>query len=375
MCHQNKIAFCRPPSHMRAAFTLVELLVVIAIIGVMVGLLLPAVQAAREAARRMSCSNNMKQLGLALHNYHDTFQKFPYRQGGTAGATATAGNQTRGSGLTMLLPFIEQNSLYDQIRVPLTFNGVDYPAFGDNAADASVYPHWSFDIPSFICPSSPRLKLLGGGRFGLVHYGLSGGDSSIFITHRAPSSAANATNRVRGPFGRLTSRRFADLLDGTSNTIMIGEITTQIGGRAFLGATLRGQGMAVIDTPAACLALVDPSTREYVGTGTVSPARGQRWASGSVCYISVNTILPPNSPSCSWEADFESAGLYPVTSRHPGGAHVLLGDGSVRLISDSIDTGNLSLPSPDAAATGGRSPYGVWGALGSMSGGETVSDF
>src|SRR5687767_14888137 len=127
-----------------SAFTLVELLVVIAIIGVLVALLLPAVQAARDAARRTQCANHLKQLVIALHNYHDTIGVFPYRQGGTglSSSSATLTNTQQGSGLTMLLPFMEQGSLYSQIASPQRFGGVNYEPFGDSVADASGYQLW-----------------------------------------------------------------------------------------------------------------------------------------------------------------------------------------------------------------------------------------
>ncbi len=357
----------------RRGFTLVELLVVIAIIGVLVGLLLPAVQQAREAARRMSCSNNMKQLGLALHNYHATFNRLPYRSGGTNAPWTTNGsNQWRASGFVLMLPQLEQSSLYEQISSPQTFNGIAFNPFGDNTRDSSTYELWATDIPTLLCPSSPELKLIGSVAFGLNHYGFSGGDSAMFITNNSPSSWQNAMNRVRGPFGRRTDRKFRDIYDGLSNTIMMGEITSSVGNRTHLGATARNQGQQVVDSPNTCLLTIDGATREFLpSVTTVSVSRGQRWAGGAVPYTCVNTILPPNSPSCA-SGGWNAVGQYPVQSRHPGGAHVLLGDGSVQYISESIDTGNLSLPSPDST-NGGQSPYGVWGAMGSMNGSETIS--
>ncbi|TVP98027.1 MAG: DUF1559 domain-containing protein [Planctomycetaceae bacterium] len=364
----------------RRGFTLVELLVVIAIIGVMVGLLLPAVQAAREAARRMSCSNNLKQLGLALHNYHDTFNSLPFREGGTSGSTdggsvgsINQSNQNRGSGMTMLLPFIEQGPLYDQINSVQTFNGITFPPFGPTPSDAMVYPPYATDVSTFLCPSSPQVKLVGGGNYGLCHYAMSSGDSSLFITWRAPSNATSARTRVRGTFGyRLNNRKFRDILDGLSNSIAMSELTTSIGGRAILGGTARNLGMGIIDSPLTCFQYVSNQTKEFLpSVPTVSLARGQRWASGSVAYIAINTILPPNSPACTFESEFRSVGLYPAQSRHPGGVQVLLNDGSARFISESIDTGNLALPSPDTTGTV-LSPYGVWGALGSIAGNEVI---
>src|SRR5690606_29185053 len=126
------------------------------------------------------------------------------------------------------------------------------------------------------------------------------------------------------------------------------------------------RGDAVIDNPLACRLLGDPDGRLFNNTvpdADVARSRGQRWAAGSTAYTAVNTILPPNSPSCA-TGDFASAGQYPINSRHTGGAQVLLGDGSVRFISENIDTGDLSQPDPKSVA--GRSPYGVWGALGSI---------
>jgi prepilin-type N-terminal cleavage/methylation domain-containing protein len=346
--------------HSRRGFTLIELLVVIAIIAILIALLLPAVQQAREAARRTQCKNNMKQLGLALHNYHDTAGRFPYRMGGTTGAGT---NGDRGSGMTLLLPYFEQSALYNQISGALG----TFPPFGDDCGDATTYAPWRNDLPPLLCPSSPTIKHW----ISLTHYGFSAGDSAWWATPYL--SFANARNLVRGPFGFQTNKRIADLSDGTSNTILMGEMTTSKGGRDALGGVLRGQGNGVVDNPASCLLLANKATGEFNGTGTVSTSRGSRWCNGVVAYMTVNTILPPNSPACTVGADFREAGQYPVQSRHTGGAHVVLGDGAVRFVSENVDTGNLAVQ--DVRAAAGRSPYGVWGALGSIAGNETVGEF
>ena len=122
----------------------------------------------------------------------------------------------------------------------------------------------------------------------------------------------------------------------------------------------RARGTAWSTTrPAACCS-VNKATGEFNGTGTVSTSRGSRWCNGVIAYMTVNTILPPNSPACTVGADFREAGQYPVQSRHTGGAHVLLGDGAVRFVSENIDSGNLSVQ--DVRNATGPSPYGVWGA-------------
>ncbi|HBJ38547.1 MAG TPA: hypothetical protein DDZ51_28090, partial [Planctomycetaceae bacterium] len=143
-----------PRRSTKDGFTLVELLVVIAIIGVMVGLLLPAVQAAREAARRMSCSNNLKQFGIALHNYHDTFLRFPPRQGGTGWQNDFTNGMNGGANM-LILGFLEQTALYEQFKNPLTHNGVTFQPWGPiPSSHANTYPPFGVQVPTFVCPSS-----------------------------------------------------------------------------------------------------------------------------------------------------------------------------------------------------------------------------
>ena len=135
----------------RRGFTLVELLVVIAIIGILVALLLPAVQAAREAARRMQCTNNLKQLGLAVHNYHDTYKRLPARAGGTQGPT-NLDNQGWLSGWIVLLPFYEQTPMYDRITAGDLANGI--PPWGPPTGNA--WAAWMYRPGVPMCPSDSR---------------------------------------------------------------------------------------------------------------------------------------------------------------------------------------------------------------------------
>jgi prepilin-type N-terminal cleavage/methylation domain-containing protein len=351
---------------LRRAFTLVELLVVIAIIGVLVALLLPAVQTAREAARRMQCANQLKQLGIALHQYHDTHKVFPYRQGGTGtpSSSATTTNTAQGSGLTMLLPYLEQANLYNQIASPQRFGSTNYQPFGDSAADASSYQLWFTRIPVFICPSAPRVKPFSD--FGPSHYAFCGGDSAERIQTQSTG--------IRGVFGFQTSRRIANIVDGTSNTIAMGEVTSSLGPgtRRVLGAIARDQGSSVaVLSPIRCQQTA--ASGVYLpSVVTISESRGSRWARGTMEYTGFNTILPPNSPSCQ-TGIFNSPGIFSATSRHPSGVQVLLCDSSVRFISQTINTGNLA--TRDLVREEGASPYGVWGALGSMAGDELFGDF
>ncbi|HBJ34271.1 MAG TPA: prepilin-type cleavage/methylation domain-containing protein, partial [Planctomycetaceae bacterium] len=279
----------------RSAFTLVELLVVIAIIGVMVGLLLPAVQAAREAARRMSCSNNMKQLGLALHNYHDTYNRFPI--GVFAQRLNLGGSVGRPAGMSWmpsLLPFIEQGALYDQLQpFMVSRNSAQFPSNLFNTR-----------IPALMCPSDPASPKTG------EQHGVTdpppdrnnGFHGNYLLCHgNTEVTEANSTN-LNGMFFYMSRTRFADVIDGTSNTVMGGEI--------LLVAESAGQ-------------------RDW---------RGRYYRADHLSSI-FSTFLPPNPPApdrlrtceatspafmpCAASTDPQ---VLFARSRHPGGAQILLGD-------------------------------------------------
>jgi prepilin-type N-terminal cleavage/methylation domain-containing protein len=326
-------------SHCRSThrgFTLVELLVVIAIIGILVALLLPAIQAAREAARRAQCNNNLKQFGLALHNYHDTYGALPCRQGGPSW---TGGGFTppRWSGFVNLLPFIEQTALYDEIAGTVSHVWNGGATYFDEQVDTLLCPSDSVESPD---------------GWGLVNYAFNMGDSY-----------SRTDNPIRGVFGQETYKRLSHILDGTSNTIAMSEaIKAQNNNRI---------GRAVSNdrtNPLGCMSRMVNGV--YVSGSLIDQNRcfGTRWQDGRQGYCGLTTILPPNGPTCSGQ---NTDGLYTASSRHPGGVLVLLCDGSVRVVSENIDTGDLSAPAP----TGGESPYGVWGQLGSRAGGEAATDF
>ncbi|MEO8497569.1 MAG: DUF1559 domain-containing protein [Planctomycetota bacterium] len=320
----------------RKGFTLVELLVVIAIIGILVALLLPAVQAAREAARRMQCSNNMKQLGLALHNYADTHRKFPAFSRGYGGCVGNAvnGEIKNMSGLVSLLPYIELQNVYDQFNLEQAFSEnpgapqratgvvVGSPVTNGNAALAEL------ELQAFVCPSdnNPQRGRLTGSYYGPAA-GFSGAATNYdFITDCGREFgvcngyvAANpATKRM---FGADTNTQMRDVVDGLTNTFMVGETTKfHVNGAAFAWS-YRAWVMAGIDPI-------------YSGNNGGINVWHQPW-------ITATWQSPPFVPfrgrARSWWCS--------AASLHPGGCQFVMGDGSVHFVSETIDRltlGNLS---------------------------------
>ena len=409
-------------------FTLVELLVVIAIIGVLVGLLLPAVQAAREAARRMSCSNNFKQIGLAIHNYHSAYKQLPQhgagpgmQPGGIGGNAAVfAGDRSCHTQLSVFVgisPFMEQQAIWEQISNPSVRDLRDetmqrnppWPAMGptptnwvNQAASDNVfgtsntgYAPWMTEIPTLRCPSDPGTGQPAMGRTnyaaclgdandwhhtGPVYYDLdSRGQFVNFLTRALRASG-------RGTFVTRQETKFRGILDGLANTIMCGEIVTSLGDRDIRGQGSNAQNSwaAANDNPLACRGEIDPERPRFWAPG-VSIAqdfmgRGFRWANHNANDSGMNTILPPNSEVCGalwvgWVAD----GMYPPSSNHQGGCHILMADGAVIFITDSIEAGDPTIGPVNLSGTGPRapgsaSPYGLWGALGTKANRETVEE-
>lgn len=342
------------PRRIQRGFTLVELLVVIAIIGVLVALLLPAVQAAREAARRSQCINNLKQFGLALHNYHDTFQTFPYRQGGTGHAADSeggGGNTNAGSGMIMLLPFLEQGPLYDEIASD---------GFGPTPWNAT-YAHWKQVIPGFLCPSDSPPSTLGDsvyGTHGKNNYMFSWGDWMTEAGYMAEDKDP------RGLFGFRSRVAIRDIKDGTSNTIAMSERAFSHDAKDVIGSIAINVSDPA-ENPAVCLTTLDPANPRYYA-GSTTRRSGANWANGNPFFAAFNTILPPNSPSCAISGWGGQGGILPPTSHHPGGVVALFADGSTRFVSETIEAGDPTQP----VSASSPSRYGVWGALGSKRGGE-----
>jgi prepilin-type N-terminal cleavage/methylation domain-containing protein/prepilin-type processing-associated H-X9-DG protein len=362
-------------------FTLIELLVVIAIIAVLIALLLPAVQSAREAARRAQCTNNMKQLGLALHNYLSSTDAIPHVYPlyfWSSATTNNGGSDTWGcwSPQAQLFPYMEQGALYNAINFRLANR---YSGFKANTSIMATR------IASFLCPSSPlprgtyaccnALKPPGNNYFGSVGAsvdwrssanvpGLFGYDFNPFIYGTGWVSQAPAIS-------------IRDISDGTSNTIAFGEWRTGdfncqvlsvpqdvVNPQAFpaisSNAPWNGANLALFMGWLNSCAAIAPQTitktpqweynMSYLGTG---------WDQGMFGYTLGNTLLAPNPNipncrTCTWNGDWDCPGMYGLSSFHPGGGNIAMGDGSVRFLKSSTAM-NI-----------------VWG-LGSKAGGEIIS--
>jgi prepilin-type N-terminal cleavage/methylation domain-containing protein/prepilin-type processing-associated H-X9-DG protein len=389
----------------RRGFTLIELLVVIAIIAVLIALLLPAVQQAREAARRTQCKNNMKQLGLALHNYHDVYSVFPTFAGGTGSIDGPAGqwiygNWGRLSGLVPLLSYIDQGNLWNTIAAggtyTTTWQGTAVGAVppGGMAPFVEAYTPWTTKVVAFNCPSENGTGGSVGSSWpsdlmGRTNYAFCMGDTAENV-NQSDNGSTNLGRVPRGMFYTPVCLGLRDCTDGSSNTILMGEVAVANGqgnlrdiqgNIAQMNWGNRGTPWSSQFPPSACSATVvngSYSSSTTVIANGVYGGRGNRWADGNTACTGFSTILPPNGPNCNEDGWDGGSGFYSAGSRHIGGCNILMGDGGVRFVSQNIDTGNQN--SPDAYSTGttsvgGQSPYGLWGALGTRSSGELVGSF
>ena len=391
----------------RFAFTLVELLVVIAIIGMLVALLLPAVQAARAAAQRSQCTNNMRQLGLAIHNMHDSKKYFPsavhqkefwdmlrrgeWTNGPTAENERTA--QTYNF-VAPLLPFMEQQALYEIVMENYKqgiANDAGVRSWRSPWDQGERSPgHRSREVASLICPSDVAK---GHPDLARLSYRICRGDRWLPYSNGNDSSGSyRAHDRGLAGDGRTFVATFASIPDGTSNTIAFSEvcITRDTGrftseSRSIRGNLARGLGS---NTPQLCM---DRKGTRGQLTGDVGEdnvednARGmgrQMFATRPLTSLFM-TVLPPNSPSCTrsnatdayYQSDRDDGrgvmSLIAASSYHAGGVNAARCDGSVFFVSDSINWGDPTARPEEGDE--GQSPFGVWGALGSRDGGESTT--
>lgn len=296
-------------------FTLIELLVVIAIIAVLIALLLPAVQQARESARRTQCKNNLKQIGLALHNYHDTYNTLPPG----AVQTFTGNLQNEASWISMILPGIDQTPLFNRANFSSCFGCTNSP--GNPAWEIS-----SQKIPMMLCPSDVDVGLV----LNAYQRGNYAANSGIGPLHSV-SDPNDPTRTAIGPFTMNSNKAFRDFLDGTSNTIVVAELLKSP------GADFRG----VLHYPEGPL---------YQHDQTPNSSVPDQFRSGLCVSI-------PRAPCVGVYGGYsDRAIVLAARSVHTGGVHVLMGDGSGRFVSD-----NINRP--------------TWMALSTPSGGETIGEF
>jgi len=328
----------RRPCGGRRGFTLIELLVVIAIIAVLIALLLPAVQAAREAARRSQCVNNLKQIGLALHNYHDVTGALPW------GFGYTGWNDW--SGHAMLLPYIEQGPLYNALN--FRAGGADYGGAADNTTVVRS------TLTAMLCPSDQdRLTTVTGHN----NYAGNGGSSPAALMGSDPMQGIGTMGQTNGSTVSRTIS-FRDITDGLSGTAAWSEKVKGIQNSNQKDGT---SPSSTVWSTAACSKCSIPSdywtTCKAVNTSTGTAfgldAPGQSWSVGYATHTRYNHIMPPNSWSCAYQGQWDNRGAFTASSRHSGVVNLLMCDGTVKGIKNSI-----------------QPP--VWWALGSISGNEVV---
>jgi len=361
----------------------------------LIALLLPAVQAAREAARRMQCSNNLKQLGLSAHNFHDAQNRLPFNGWDPVWENYTHPNVNGGarmhgvdvySFLTCLTPYFEQTALYESINSQLSLaakNGDNDYAYTpepwsdsntlDNGAGVQVPDPLTTAQKTFRCPSDGTgTNLPKNNYFGNFGDGFAAYDWD----------ARGLFHRGRDYYGAKHSTvSFASISDGLSNTAFIAEVAVaKSGSDTSIKTGLVDGGEALRDgriAPSVCSDFRGANGQFVVGTPTLA-GKGSHWADARNVHTLVNLILPPNAPSCRTNDD--AWAMMTASSLHTGGVNVALCDGSVTFVSDTVNTGTLTEHLGGAAHTtgdcyqyGGPSTFGVWGAYGSKAGGESVS--
>ncbi|GAA4431419.1 DUF1559 domain-containing protein [Bremerella cremea] len=315
----------------RQAFTLVELLVVIAIIGILIALLLPAVQQAREAARRMQCTNNLKQMTLALHNYDSALRSFP--PGGL-------GYPMVWSAQAQLLPYVEQGNLQDLLdftQPPMaSFGG---PLQNENAAKTK--------IAMFLCPSDK--DSVPGSEYGGISYPACLGSG---INKVGDSSDDGSNSNADGVIFSLSKISFRDITDGTSNTVVFSEHLLGDGNTS--APTNSDYRHRVIELT------TSTQTTESACTASGAPAwsgqRGAKWINGHLADTMYNHWYGPNSKNPDCHNGYHNFAITSARSQHPGGVQVAMADGSARFASETID-------------------LTIWRAIATRGGGEVVGSF
>jgi prepilin-type N-terminal cleavage/methylation domain-containing protein/prepilin-type processing-associated H-X9-DG protein len=363
-------------------FTLIELLVVIAIIAVLIALLLPAVQSARESARRIQCTNNLKQLGLAFMNYESGNNCFPPTTilvPAPTGAPGTWLFESSWSSFARGAPFMEQGAFYNSINFSLTYSAAPNTT-------VAIMP-----LPALFCPSDPGSHIddaaLGGTGYATTSYGTCDGDWYVWSVNWGTTNTVGPMNRSM--FGPNYARRIAMVTDGLSNTLMVSEglighaqmrscmSTPSVPSDSITGTWSPTNVPLPGTNSSAALSQLIASCGTATGKAKAGgPIGHTRWCNGGVYYSGFTTAMPPNpnltaisratgytnggqQVPMDWDSVDENDGgptymSLAASSLHPGGVNAVFGDGSVRFIKNSV------------------SPI-TWRALGTIAGGEVIS--
>lgn len=397
-----------------------DMVATLVILGLVTCLLLIDLQQRRESTRRISCANNLRNIGIAMFDYHQVHGHLPIQGVGThnensanpdegdagpngIGGTGGGNNGKSLSFLVGILPHLEQQETWETISMPSSqtvkgklASGSVWNAMGPGTSQRAYSP-WVTDMAVYRCPSDPRKS----DTTGRTNYAACMGDALDFQMDSAlrfddasnrwkldPLAQKRVEAAARGAFVFRETMRLSDITDGLSNTMLVSELVTDQGNRNTRTAPALGVGEqtsevpaqgGIFDSPRSSDDSIDPSDpRLWIGPNKpFSPKlptrsdefRGMRWADARTVCTGFNSILPPNSYLQVAGNDISGPAVAPPSSHHPGGIHILLGDGSTTFITDAIESGNtrsgtVRLGMEEDLAPGSPSPYGLWGSLG-----------